>query len=371
MDAKSQLMIKGYQSLTPRQKELIRIFYDNRGELFTYAGMDAEATEVVNDIIREHLQDPDGRGVIDKIKQVAASAFTNQAMTIIRTEIAQAVEASRAMMYKKHNYSEKRWLTVMDSRVRPGHTANQEDGWIGIDANFSNGASSPAEEINCRCTVIYKKNGINESQNQLINMEIGDRAYLIDTQTYNFYKKYSDRLELKDLGKPRGAFDNKTSTVKINPVYTATRRKTFTHEVGHLIDHISKDDGKTLQGYQFSIQNVLLNNTKENIRLYSNMTEAMRANRLSSQNKFLKLFINENELFSIIKRRVTIDDSGFYEATTLSKIKELIDDEVHYNYLISPQEVFAEGYSWYKMLPDTMKDRAPLFYDYYENLNEI
>lgn len=52
---------------------------------------------------------------------------------------------------------EKKWLSVGDSRVRPEHTANQAQGWIGLNEEFQSGHQRPPSDPGCRCSLQYRR----------------------------------------------------------------------------------------------------------------------------------------------------------------------------------------------------------------------
>lgn len=86
------------------------------------------------------------------------SSFTKaRAKLIAETEVADAVENSRFLMYKDEGYKWKKWLTVADEDVRATHQDNEDEGIIAINKKFSNGNDRAGQEPRCRCTTIYGK----------------------------------------------------------------------------------------------------------------------------------------------------------------------------------------------------------------------
>ncbi len=85
-----------------------------------------------------------------------------RATMIARTETIAASNAGAVDRYAKEGIQQKEWFAAMDERTRDTHAA--ADGQIvGIDENFRVGGDSmpapgqgsdPAENINCRCTVL-------------------------------------------------------------------------------------------------------------------------------------------------------------------------------------------------------------------------
>ena len=150
-DAKAQLLIKGWDSLTDAQKKLLE---DNFGDLAGYVGLDGALNSQILTILRDctilSL-------CIEQVNQAIARISENKAIEIIESEIPQSIENTRRTLYLDAGYDIQSWLTVQDRRVRKGHRANQAQGFIPINETFSNGARSPADEIACRCTVEYRR----------------------------------------------------------------------------------------------------------------------------------------------------------------------------------------------------------------------
>lgn len=156
MDAKAQLMIKGWITLNNKQKRSITTFYSR--DLKKYAGMDAETTTQINTILANTRDEGLGIGeAITRIRGAIPRISLNQAKTISQTETAQAVEATRDNLYTDAGFDEHRWFTVGDNKVRDSHRKNEREGWISITQKFSSGEKSPAEAIKCRCTKSYRR----------------------------------------------------------------------------------------------------------------------------------------------------------------------------------------------------------------------
>lgn len=52
---------------------------------------------------------------------------------------------------------QKGWLSVGDAKVRPEHTANQAQGWIGLNEEFQSGHQRPPTDPGCRCTSLHRR----------------------------------------------------------------------------------------------------------------------------------------------------------------------------------------------------------------------
>ncbi len=87
---------------------------------------------------------------------------TTRAKTIARTETATSVNFGQVQTYKAEGVKSKEWLAVQDDRTRDDH-AEADGQVVGIDEEFDVGGDSidspgsgsdPAENINCRCTIL-------------------------------------------------------------------------------------------------------------------------------------------------------------------------------------------------------------------------
>lgn len=104
--------------------------------------------------------------IADNIDQIAAFGVS-RSMTIARTEATRALNRSAVEAYRQASQEtgltiQKEWLSVQDGNTRPSHS-DLDGVQVGIDDEFTiDGASTlspgsfgdPAEDANCRCTVI-------------------------------------------------------------------------------------------------------------------------------------------------------------------------------------------------------------------------
>ncbi|MFX1499330.1 MAG: hypothetical protein ACFFDH_00035 [Promethearchaeota archaeon] len=163
LDAKSQLLIKGWGSLTKKQKDLILDFFSK--DLNGYPGIDPTLAEDLQNELRVILEDLGIAGdnkigvdqAVGQITKEIPSISKIRALLIATTESAQNLEAIRRQQYLLDGFKEHRWFTVRDSRVRPKHTENEERGWISVNKRFPSGERNPAEAVRCRCSVTYRK----------------------------------------------------------------------------------------------------------------------------------------------------------------------------------------------------------------------
>jgi 2'-5' RNA ligase len=97
------------------------------------------------------------KAVVDLERKIE-SMSSNRAKTISITENVQSIEGARLELYSGTDWNFKKWDTVNDSNVRDSHRANEDEGFIPIDDTFEGTDSkSPAEEINCRCSLRYSQ----------------------------------------------------------------------------------------------------------------------------------------------------------------------------------------------------------------------
>lgn len=110
----------------------------------------------------------EGVGVSEIAKRIRQAAFGSElslsrATTIARTETVGALNEGQHVAATQNGVMRaKRWLSQGDGRVRDSHVAAAAEGWLSIDAAFSNGLQyphepgAPADEvIQCRCTLLY------------------------------------------------------------------------------------------------------------------------------------------------------------------------------------------------------------------------
>ena len=104
--------------------------------------------------------------IADNIDQIAAFGV-GRSMTIARTEATKALNRSAVEAYRQASQEtglsiKKEWLSVQDGNTRPSHS-DLDGVQVGIDDEFeTDGLSTlapgsfgdPAEDCNCRCTVI-------------------------------------------------------------------------------------------------------------------------------------------------------------------------------------------------------------------------
>jgi hypothetical protein len=171
-DTKSQLLLKGWASLSEAQVEVMNRFWikikkDKKGKIIDreyqpydgYKGLDEELSMQINTILTRNLQA--GLGIeeaINDIQLIMPNIAEYRAMRIAKTESAQAIEVARYKLYSDAEYNWKQRVTVGDDRVRDIHSADASEGWIPTEDSFSHsGEKSPHEAINCRCNLRYAR----------------------------------------------------------------------------------------------------------------------------------------------------------------------------------------------------------------------
>lgn len=86
-----------------------------------------------------------------------------RAQQIAITEAAFAYEHGRAVVVAdladQGARFEKFWLTVRDAKVDPICAANESDGWIAADLDFSSSDATPPAHPGCRCVTLYRGSG--------------------------------------------------------------------------------------------------------------------------------------------------------------------------------------------------------------------
>ena len=124
---------------------------------YEFRSIDIETASQIETIIRANIS-LGVKGIGNKILEQIEDISQARAELIAQTEVAQAVEGTRYIMYRSDPLFDrggKQWLTSVDERVRPLHTANAGEGIIPIDKAFSNGFVRAGTEPRCRCDTVY------------------------------------------------------------------------------------------------------------------------------------------------------------------------------------------------------------------------
>lgn len=154
IDAKSQVLLKGWDSLSGKQRELMNEYF---ADYKNYQGIDKQTSAEINTIIQKNLEN--GKGVEQATIDIMASVKNIsefRAFRIAQTETSQALAVTRRYLYTSNGYRWKLRVTVDDDRVRATHRADQKAGWIEIDKPYpATGNMSTADAILCRCFERY------------------------------------------------------------------------------------------------------------------------------------------------------------------------------------------------------------------------
>jgi len=86
---------------------------------------------------------------------------TARAQRIAVYETGQAYEAGNRMLINtvadQGIQMEEHWMTSQDDKVRPEHTANEDEGWQPLGHVYSSGDTEPPTDPGCRCYKIYQE----------------------------------------------------------------------------------------------------------------------------------------------------------------------------------------------------------------------
>jgi 2'-5' RNA ligase len=155
-DTKSQVLLKGWDSLDEDQRAIMDKFWSSR-PYDGYQGLDAELSSEVNTILKRSLDA--GLGIAEAVKEMQVLTPERaewRALRIAKTESAQAIEVTRYQLYTSNGYKWKKRVTVNDDRVRDRHRDDREEGWIPIADSFkASGEQGPHDAVNCRCNLRY------------------------------------------------------------------------------------------------------------------------------------------------------------------------------------------------------------------------
>lgn len=120
-----------------------------------YEGVDEETTKQINTIIKNSISEPLAT-IANAIRERVPEMSRGRAARIAKTEVANAVEGSRQLLYKKEFGKDgtHTWQTAQDEDVRASHEDNNGV-TVNIGKPFPNGNTRAGEDVNCRCTTIY------------------------------------------------------------------------------------------------------------------------------------------------------------------------------------------------------------------------
>jgi hypothetical protein len=119
-----------------------------------YTGLDGETASRVMTIIQENISD--GVDVLAlKILKLIPEITEERAKMIAHTEVANAVEKTRNIMYvEAFPEGKKEWQTSVND-VCPYCINNEAQGIIGIMDQFASGAVDSIQHTRCRCNILY------------------------------------------------------------------------------------------------------------------------------------------------------------------------------------------------------------------------
>lgn len=90
------------------------------------------------------------------LQDMTDAELAKRRMSIARTETARAMSDGDRLIAEGDGAQFKAWVTSGDDRVSDECQANEADGWIALDEEFSGGVQNPPQHPNCRCAVTYR-----------------------------------------------------------------------------------------------------------------------------------------------------------------------------------------------------------------------
>lgn len=166
----AMLFLNSKDKITPEAEDYIKEYTRNRsaeligksilddGTVIDNPDANMSITESTRDSIRTGIKDAINNG--DSNQDLANSIQDNYAFSeersimIARTETSIADNDITMVTYKNGGVEKKAWLTSNDDLVSEECEANEAEGAIDIDDNFSSGDDCPPCHPNCRCTLI-------------------------------------------------------------------------------------------------------------------------------------------------------------------------------------------------------------------------
>jgi SPP1 gp7 family putative phage head morphogenesis protein len=155
---------EGYQQTVVKEAGEDQPFFSAGGineKAADYAATSAaEQVKAINQTTLDTLQELIGEGIDARlsVEDLARSLVAeledfsmNRARVIARTEMADAFSQSALDKLNDYNIEYKQWISYSD--CCDDCSANEDDGAIPVDENFSSGDDAPPAHPNCRCTI--------------------------------------------------------------------------------------------------------------------------------------------------------------------------------------------------------------------------
>lgn len=141
-----------------------------------------------------------------KIREEFSQYSKVRAEMIARTESANAYGNASLEYYKEAGLHMKAWYTMNDDLVAPECQANEAQGAIPINDNFSSGVQNEPNHVNCRCSVVpVADSDVNTGQKPMPetpieqNPEPQQVAYSNSTKIEDAEKWAKDNLGIEDV----------------------------------------------------------------------------------------------------------------------------------------------------------------------------
>lgn len=370
VDAKAQLMVKGWDSLNPNQRKQIQTYYGKK-QWSGYKGMEAATSEqILRELEKAYKETLGFDKSADRLQKIAPTMSRRQAELIVSTEIPQSVEASRYLTYTEAGYNEVRWLTVGDGRVRIAHSANERQGWIQVDGVFVSGSKSPAEEIACRCGLNYRIGTPGQSSGRVEPIRIGNVTMPAQKKEIEFLQKNKvtiiDKEKDKDLSDfYNGYFDYGSNTLYVDSrLEKKAKIQSFFHEVGHAVDRNAAGTVNWMNQ-----PNILSGSDLWKKLAYNRGKEAygLRSETLSIvQNRWARTFNKELSTAEAQTIAQLIGGKALDIDAMPPNMQKMV--KTLRGYYSNPQELFAESYYMYRQEPDKLLKKSPKVYAMFQNL---
>ena len=141
-------LLKGGDDIPEENLELLPDDYRS------YKGIDAEISRQISKLVADNATESVAK-ILELLKAKFSELSEIKAEQIAYTEVAEAVEGTRSIMYQQEfEGGQKEWLTGFYD-VCPVCEANSKEGRIPITALFSSGHPRPTAHPKCGCTCLY------------------------------------------------------------------------------------------------------------------------------------------------------------------------------------------------------------------------
>jgi hypothetical protein len=132
-------------------------FSDLYKELDEIKGLDSGRAATLNNYTESLIENGVAPGDVEKkTRAMHDKLLRDRKKVIAQDQQAKAQATARRDVELKRGAKFKRWITSRDSKVSEMDVANEAEGWIDVNKNFSSGHQTNPSHPRCRCSVVYQ-----------------------------------------------------------------------------------------------------------------------------------------------------------------------------------------------------------------------